>query len=78
MSAAVYFFQDGLNAAFALGIGAVWRTGDMAYDELVKRDLGVMEGEELIGFIYIGTATVPPHSPREQNPADFFSTWPQE
>ncbi|WP_049629093.1 nitroreductase [Cellvibrio sp. pealriver] len=70
--------QNLLNAAFALGIGAVWRTGDMAYDPVVRQALGVENGEELIGFIYIGTATAPPHQPREQNPGDFFSIWPQE
>ncbi len=70
--------QNLLNAAFALGIGAVWRTGDMAYDPIVKQEVGLAEGEELIGFIYIGTATVLPHQPREQNPQDFFSAWPKE
>ncbi len=70
--------QNLLNAAFATGVGAVWRTGDMAYDPLVKKALDLGEGEEVIGFIYVGTPTVPPHAPREQNPADFFSAWPQE
>ena len=70
--------QNLLNAAFALGIGAVWRTGDMAYHPLVKQALGVQKNEELIGFIYIGTPTTPPPQPREQNPEDFFSRWPSE
>lgn len=70
--------QNLLNAAFALGIGAVWRTGDMAYDSIVRQALGVQDSEELIGFIYIGTATVPPHQPREQDPGVFFNRWPQE
>lgn len=70
--------QNLLNAAFATNVGAVWRTGDMAYDPAVKEALGLVEGEEIIGFIYVGTPTVPPHAPREQNPADFFSIWPQE
>ena len=70
--------QNFLNAAFATGVGAVWRTGDMAYDPIVKKALGLAEGEEIIGFIYLGTPTVPPHAPREHNPADFFSAWPQE
>ena len=70
--------QNLLNAAFATDVGAVWRTGDMAYDPMVKRALGLIEGEEIIGFIYVGTPTVPPHTPRAQNPSDFFSVWPQE
>jgi len=70
--------QNLLNAAFATNVGAVWRTGDMAYDPAVKAGLGLIEGEEIVGFIYVGTPTVPPHAPREQNSADFFSAWPQE
>jgi nitroreductase len=70
--------QNLINAAFATGVGAVWRTGDMAYDPVVKQALGLAEGEEIVGFIYLGTPTVPPHAPREQNPDDFFSVWPQE
>jgi nitroreductase len=70
--------QNLLNAAFAIDVGAVWRTGDMAYDPQVKQALGLLAGEEIIGFIYVGTPTVPPHAPREQNPSDFFSVWSQE
>lgn len=70
--------QNLLNAAFALEIGAVWRTGDMAYDPLVKQALGVQENETLIGFIYIGTPTTLPQPPREQKPEDFFSKWSPE
>lgn len=70
--------QNLLNAAFATNVGAVWRTGDMAYDPAVKEGLGLIDGEEIIGFIYVGTPSVPPHAPREQNPADFFSAWPTE
>lgn len=70
--------QNLLNAAFAINVGAVWRTGDMAYNPAVKEGLGLVEGEEIIGFIYLGTPTVPVHAPREQNPSNFFSLWPQE
>jgi nitroreductase len=70
--------QNLINAAFAISVGAVWRTGDMAYDPTVKQALGLVEGEEIVGFIYLGTPTVPPHAPREQNPGDFFSAWSPE
>jgi len=70
--------QNLLNAAFAIDVGAVWRTGDMAYDPEVKQGLGLIEGEEIVGFIYVGTPTAAPHAPRVQNPVDFFSAWPQE
>jgi nitroreductase len=70
--------QNLINAAFALGLGAVWRTGDMAYDPQIKKALGLEINEELIGYVYIGTPSVPAHLPREQNPEEFFSYWSQE
>ncbi|MBP0048959.1 nitroreductase family protein [Marinobacterium sp. AK62] len=44
------------QAAYALGLGAIWRTGDMAYNPVVERGLGLAEGEEIAGFIYLGQA----------------------
>ncbi len=70
--------QNLINAAFALELGAVWRTGDFAYNAKVQTALGLGPHEEIVGFIYIGTPSVPIHSPREQNPEDFFSYWSQE
>lgn len=42
-------------AAFSLGFGAMWRTGELAYNEQVKQGLGVRKQDEIIGFLYIGT-----------------------
>jgi nitroreductase len=70
--------QNLINAAFALGLGAVWRTGDLAYNPQIKAALGMEPNEEIVGFVYIGTPSVPVHSPREQNLEDFFSYWSQE
>lgn len=47
--------QNIINAAFALGLGAMWRTGDMAYSEQVRQGLGLTADEELIGYIYLGS-----------------------
>ena len=44
-----------LLAAEALGFGAIWRTGDMAFDDLVQDGLGLEQHQMLIGFLYIGT-----------------------
>lgn len=74
--------QNIINASFALGLGAIWRTGDMAYDGTIKQALGLMTNEtlneQIIGFIYIGSPANSASQPREINPADFFSAWPQE
>ena len=55
-----------LNAALAAGWGASWLTGWPAYDRpLVEAELGLMPGEWVVGFVYIGTCdTPPPDRPR--------------
>lgn len=47
--------QNILNAAYALGIGAIWRTGDLSFDPIVAEGLGLASEEKIIGFIYLGT-----------------------
>lgn len=42
-------------AAVALGYGAMWRTGELAYNGKVKQGLAVKEQDEIVGFLYIGT-----------------------
>ncbi|PCI57853.1 MAG: NAD(P)H nitroreductase [Gammaproteobacteria bacterium] len=42
-------------AAFALGYGAMWRTGELAYNTKVKQGLVVKGHNEIVGFLYIGT-----------------------
>jgi nitroreductase len=42
-------------AAFSLGYGAVWRTGELAYNEQVKAGLSISPENDLVGFLYIGT-----------------------
>lgn len=40
--------------AQAIGLGAIWLTGAPATDPHVLTHLGVAEGEELVGFVYVG------------------------
>lgn len=47
--------QNILNAAFALGVGAMWRTGAINYHPATARGLGLEDDEQLLGFIYLGT-----------------------
>ncbi len=46
--------QNILLAAHALGLGAIWRTGEWARDEKVKEFLGFAKDQHIIGFIYVG------------------------
>ncbi|MEJ2743669.1 MAG: nitroreductase family protein, partial [Gammaproteobacteria bacterium] len=48
--------QNLILLAEAAGFGTYWRTGPMAYDAVVKRGLGLSESEEIIAFVYVGTA----------------------
>lgn len=41
-------------AATALGLGSVWRTGEMSYHPLVKERLKIKLHEDIVGFLYIG------------------------
>jgi len=68
--------QNMLNALFILGFGAVWRTGDFAYDERVKDALGLHVDEEIIGFIYTGTPNQEIPAPPTVDPASLFTAWP--
>lgn len=43
-------------AAHVLGYGAIWRTGGMAYHAGVRSRLGLEEGDQIVGFLYLGTA----------------------
>ena len=55
--------QNVMLAAPALGFGAMWKTGDAAYDDTVKAALGLEAGDAIVGFLYLGTApadAVPP------------------
>lgn len=51
--------QNILVAAHALGYGGFWRTGAAAYDETVKDALGLRPGDAIVGFLYLGTSSVP-------------------
>lgn len=69
--------QNILVAATALGYGSMWRTGDPAYDSMVKGALGLTEDDAIVGFLYIGTATdaarKPPREPEADDLMEFYS-----
>lgn len=68
--------QNILNALFALKFGAVWRTGELAYNEQVEQALGLVYLEEIIGFIYVGTPAQDFPAPPEVDVNSIFSAWP--
>lgn len=43
-------------ASYLLGFNSYWRTGELAYLQETSRELGLIDGESITGFIYIGTS----------------------
>lgn len=46
--------QNLLLAAQAKGLAAIWRSGTMVYDPVVRELLGLAEKDVLVGFVYLG------------------------
>jgi len=46
-------------AAESLGFGCMWRTGGYATDPLVIETLGGAPGDQVVGFLYVGTREGP-------------------
>ncbi|MDT4810904.1 putative NAD(P)H nitroreductase YdjA [compost metagenome] len=64
-----------LLAAHAQGLGAMWRTGEMAYDRTVAAGLGLGEQERIVGFLYLGSVEGDRRAAPELAPADFVKAW---
>ncbi|MGB4073065.1 nitroreductase family protein [Pseudomonas sp.] len=64
-----------LLAAHAQGIGAVWRTGELAYNPQVAAGLGLGAGEQIVGFLYLGTPERELRAVPQLELADFVSAW---
>jgi len=65
--------QNIMLAAYALGFGAMWRTGDAAYDNEVKTALGLRATDKIVGFLYLGSGSGGPASLARPAPEDFVS-----
>ncbi|TWC38906.1 nitroreductase [Pseudomonas sp. SJZ079] len=65
-----------LLAAHAQGIGAVWRTGDLAYNRQVAAGLGLASDEQVVAMLYLGTPERELRTPQQLAVTDFVSAWP--
>ena len=68
--------QNLLNAAYAQGLGAMWRTGELAFNPHVATGLGLAANEHIIGFVYLGTPRIVPRQPPVVDPANHVESWP--
>ena len=64
-----------LNAAHALGYGAVWLTGANAFDPRVVTALGLEATDKLAGFLFVGTPKAAPPATRRPQLADHVAEW---
>lgn len=64
-----------LLAAYAMGIGAVWRTGELSYAPHVAKGLGLEADEEVVAFLYLGTPQNPPREAPKVDVATVVSPW---
>lgn len=64
-----------LLAAHAQGLGAMWRTGSFAFDNVVRNGLGLGEHDEIVAFIYLGQPGGRLKRLVEHDPVDFVERW---
>lgn len=64
-----------LLAAYAQGIGGVWRTGELSYSPHVAQGLGLEDGEQVIGFLYLGTAQKEARTAPREDIGQFVQQW---
>ncbi|SFD93675.1 Nitroreductase [Bacillus sp. OV194] len=66
--------QNMLLAAHALGLGAVWRTGTICYDDRVRSYFRLSDKGEMAGFIYLGYPNKAPAAIKKQ-PYQEITEW---
>jgi nitroreductase len=64
-----------LNAIHELGFAARWVTGANCYDLVFKRDFGLDEADQLVGFIHVGTPLESLRVPERPDPGQFVIEW---
>ncbi|HZT97009.1 MAG TPA: nitroreductase, partial [Chloroflexota bacterium] len=64
--------ENMMLAAHALGLGAMWRTGDAAYDPAVREFLGLSDRAHIVSFLYLGYPEIVPPPLSRPNPDRFI------
>lgn len=66
--------QNMLLVAEDLGLAAMWRTGDAAYDPRIKRWLGLAPEDHIVAFLYLGHPSISIQE-RHPIPVEQKTTW---
>jgi nitroreductase len=64
-----------LLAAYAQGVGAVWRTGELSYSPVVAKGFDLAQDEEVIAFLYLGTPLNPPREAPKVDAGELVTAW---
>ena len=64
-----------LNAAHALGYGAIMLSGERCFDDTLAAELGLAPGERLAGFLSLGTAIEPAPATARPLAQQVWSCW---
>jgi|SRR5581483_1275437 len=67
--------ENMLLVAEELGLAAMWRTGDAAYDPRIKQWLQLAPEDHIVAFVYVGYPAIP-RQPRHPVPFQEKTTWP--
>jgi nitroreductase len=67
--------QNVMLAAYAQGFNAMWKTGEAAYDDEVKRGLGLEPKDSIVGFIYVGTDAGEPSALARPSWREYTRVW---
>lgn len=67
--------QTIMLAAPAMGFGAMWKTGEPAYDPAVCTALGLEASDTMLGFIYLGTRTGGSSPIARPDPKAYVQVW---
>ncbi len=46
--------QNMLLTAHSLGLGAIWRTGPVAYHDHMREFFGLQDGDRIVAYLYVG------------------------
>ena len=66
--------QNMLLTAHSLGLGAIWRTGPVAYHRHMRDFLGLEAGDSIVAYLYLGHPDMG-ERPRRREPVSEKTTW---
>lgn len=75
LAAAASAAQNILLAAHGLGYASKWSTGRNAYDPVIKKGLGIVAEDHIVGMLYIGNYAAPQEPSPRPDIREVASEW---